>query len=103
MAGTARTKTAEASNARMKGRFTLVKILATCSHFPCGRGGRLLPSKSGRSYEEAADRRSHVRRRVPGRRLRRRARAGARAPAAGLRSHGRDAQLRAGRAALARL
>src|SRR3954464_3076685 len=32
----------------MKGRFTLVKILATSSHFPCGRGGRLLPSKSGR-------------------------------------------------------
>src|SRR4051812_18877351 len=35
----------------MKGRFTLVKILATSSHFPCGRGGRLLPSKSGRSMK----------------------------------------------------
>src|ERR1044072_8787318 len=48
-AGTARATAAEARNARMKARSTLVKILPACSPFPCGRGSRLLPSKSGRS------------------------------------------------------
>src|SRR5689334_23920542 len=37
----------------MKARSTLVKILPACSPFPCGRGSRLLPSKSGRPMKRA--------------------------------------------------